>query len=137
MTRKSKYTDNYKRKTGKNPIPFPHFVLENKKEVYFRIISGWPATLTVKPIMREHFPDDYKGYVASDSTWQKLMKKLPPHFMIKKERKIIFLIKGVFPENILLSQYMNHFPEDYQGIVIRCEESFYKMRTKVNNINNT
>ena len=61
MQRKSKFTNEYKKKYGKNPIPFPHIVLDKKKLVYFRIVSGFPATLAVKPIMREHFPDDYKG----------------------------------------------------------------------------
>ena len=137
MTRKSNYTNKYKKKKGKNPIPFPHIVLENKREVYFRIVSGWPATLTVKPIMREHFPDDYKGYIASDETWEKLMKNLPIHFIIKQERKIVFIIKSVFPESLLLKNYMKHFPEDYEGIVVRCEESFYKMRMKANDIKNS
>ena len=79
MTRKSKYTHSYKRKNGKNPIPFPHIVLDHKKEVYFRIVSGFPAILAVKPIMREHFPDDYKGYIASDRIWSKLMDELDPN----------------------------------------------------------
>ena len=74
--RKSKYTSGYKRKYGKNPIPFPHIVLDEKKEVYFRILSGFPATLAVTPIMREHFPDDYKGYIASKECWERLMNDL-------------------------------------------------------------
>ena len=64
MPRKSQFTYEYKKKYGKNPIPFPHIVLDTKKVVYFRIVSGFPATLAVKPIMREHFPDDYKGIIA-------------------------------------------------------------------------
>ncbi len=96
MIRKSQYTDEYAKKYGKKPIPFPYFVLEQKKEVYFRILTGFPASLAVKPIMREHFPDDYKGIIASDETWEKLMKDFPPHFLIKKGKKVVFLIKGVF-----------------------------------------
>tara|TARA_Y100001970_G_scaffold257742_1_gene336895 strand:- start:544 stop:804 length:261 start_codon:yes stop_codon:yes gene_type:complete len=76
MSRKSKYTKGYKRKYGKNPIPFPHIVLDERKEVYFRILSGFPATLAVTQIMREHFPDDYKGYIASNEYWEKLMNDL-------------------------------------------------------------
>ena len=132
MTRKSEYTNLYKSTSGKKPIPFPHIVVEKKKEVYFRITSGWPATLTVKPIMREHFSDDYKGYVASDKTWRKLMKDLPPHFIIEKDKKVVFLIKSIFPEYIILRKYMFNFPKEYKGIVMRCEESFYKMRINVN-----
>tara|TARA_Y100001933_G_scaffold186500_1_gene185494 strand:- start:305 stop:565 length:261 start_codon:yes stop_codon:yes gene_type:complete len=78
MTRKSKYTNGYKRKYGKNPIPFPHIVLEKRKEVYFYITYGFPAILAIKPIMREHFPDDYKGFIASEETWGKLMEELNP-----------------------------------------------------------
>ena len=79
MPRQSKFTNEYKRKYGKNPIPFPHFVLDKKKEVYFRIVSGFPAKLAVKPIMREHFPDDFKGIIASVQKWEKLMKELDPN----------------------------------------------------------
>ena len=76
MTRKSKYTVEYKKGKSKNPIPFPHIVILEKKEVYFRIESGWPASLTVKPIMREHFPDDFTGIIALVQTWEKLMRDL-------------------------------------------------------------
>ena len=76
MTRKSKYTAEYKRGKSKNPIPFPHIVILAKKVVYFKIDSGWPASLTVKPIMREHFPDDFTGIIASVETWEKLMAEL-------------------------------------------------------------
>ena len=134
MSRKSKFTNKYKKKYGKNPIPFPHIVLAKKKAVYFRIVSGFPASLAVKPIMREHFPNDYKGYIASDKTWEELMKNLPPHFVIKKERKVVFLIKGMLPEQLILDQYISNFPDGYEGILVRCEESFYKMRMKENNI---
>ena len=76
MTRKSKYTVEYKKGKSKNPIPFPHIVIWENKEVYFKIDSGWPASLTVKPIMREHFPDDFTGIIASVETWEKLMAEL-------------------------------------------------------------
>tara|TARA_Y100001978_G_scaffold130763_1_gene116921 strand:- start:138 stop:389 length:252 start_codon:yes stop_codon:yes gene_type:complete len=79
MNRKSKYTAEFNKGKSKNPIPFPHVVKWNKKEVYFKIDSGWPASLAIKPIMREHFPDDFKGIVASVKTWEKLMKELDPN----------------------------------------------------------
>tara|TARA_B100001287_G_C22409072_1_gene401552 strand:+ start:362 stop:556 length:195 start_codon:yes stop_codon:yes gene_type:complete len=63
------------------------------------------------------------------------MTKIPPHFIVEKEKKVVFLIKGVFPEDLLLSNYMPNFPKVFKGIVIRCEESFYKMRMKVNSKN--
>ena len=134
MQRKSKFTEKYKKKYGKNPIPFPYIVLHKSKEVYFRIVSGFPATLAVKPIMREHFSDEYKGIVASDKTWKELMKNLPPHFIIKKDNKVVFLVKYISKEKIMLDQYLTNFPEGYTGQLVRCEESFYKMRMKENNI---
>ena len=78
MNRKSKYTTEYKRGKSKNPIPFPHIVILERKEVYFKIDSGWPASLTVKPIMREHFPDDFTGIIATVETWENLMRELDP-----------------------------------------------------------
>ena len=136
MSRKSKFTSEYKKQYGKNPIPFPHIVLDLQKVVYFRIVSGFPAKLALKPIMREHFPDDYKGIIASDKTWKELMKNLPPHFVIRKEKIVVFLVKGIFSEKIILDQYLKNFPKGYKGTLVRCEESFYKMRMKKNNISN-
>ena len=60
------------------------------------------------------------------------MVKIPPHFIIEKKNKVVFLIKGVFPENLILKNYMPYFPQVCKGMVIRCEESFYTMRMKVN-----
>ena len=60
------------------------------------------------------------------------MPKFPPHFIVKKDNKVVFLIKGVFPEQLILKDYMPYFPKAFKGIVMRCEESFYKMRMKVN-----
>ena len=60
------------------------------------------------------------------------MAKIPPHFIIEEENKVVFLIKGVFPENLILKNYMPYFPQVFKGMVIRCEESFYRMRLKVN-----
>ena len=60
------------------------------------------------------------------------MVKIPPHFIVKKENKVVFLIKGFFPQSLILENYMPYFPKASKGIVIRCEESFYKMRMKIN-----
>ena len=60
------------------------------------------------------------------------MALIPPHFIAAKENKVVFLIKGVFPANLILKNYMPYFPKTFKGIVMRCEESFYKMRIKVN-----
>tara|TARA_B100001093_G_C26543511_1_gene891356 strand:- start:563 stop:793 length:231 start_codon:yes stop_codon:yes gene_type:complete len=68
-------TGKYRPQSYKRRIPFPYVVLDEKKEVYFRIVSGFPATLAVTPIMKEHFPEDYKGYIASPESWERLNKK--------------------------------------------------------------
>ena len=60
------------------------------------------------------------------------MKTIPPHFIIENENKVVFLIKGMFPEHLILKNYMPYFPKVFQGIIMRCEESFYKMRMKAN-----
>ena len=60
------------------------------------------------------------------------MPRIPPHFIVEKENKVVFLIKGVFPQHLHLDNYMPYFPKTVKGIVMRCEESFYKMRMKVN-----
>jgi len=59
------------------------------------------------------------------------MPKIPPHFIIHKENKVVFLFKGGLPEHLILENYMPYFPKIFKGIVMRCEESFYKMRVKV------
>ena len=60
------------------------------------------------------------------------MIKIPPPFIIEEDNKVIFLIKGVFPEHLILKSYMPYFPKAFKGTVMRCEESFYKMRMRVN-----
>ena len=68
-------TGKYRPQSFKRRIPFPYVVIDEKKKVYFRIVSGFPATLAVTPIMKEHFPEDYKGYIASPESWERLNKK--------------------------------------------------------------
>ncbi len=60
------------------------------------------------------------------------MTRIPPHFIVEKDNKVVFLIKGFFPEHLILNNYMPYFPKTFKGIVMRCEESFYKMRMKAN-----
>ena len=60
------------------------------------------------------------------------MALIPPHFIAAKENKVVFLIKGVCPEHLLLKNYMPYFPKTFKGIIMRCEESFYKMRMRAN-----
>jgi len=60
------------------------------------------------------------------------MRRIPPHFIVEKDKKVVFLIKGVYPEHLILKNFIPFFPKAFKGIVIRCEESFYKMRMKAN-----
>ena len=60
------------------------------------------------------------------------MAWIPSHFIVEKENKVVFLIKVVFSEYFILKNYMPFFPKVFKDKVIRCEESFYKMRMKIN-----
>tara|TARA_Y100000589_G_scaffold108177_1_gene102799 strand:+ start:827 stop:1015 length:189 start_codon:yes stop_codon:yes gene_type:complete len=59
------------------------------------------------------------------------MPKIPPHFIIEKEKKVFFT-KSIFPEHLILKNYMAYFPEVFKVIEMRFEESFCKMRMKFN-----
>ena len=71
MSRKSKYTGGFRPRKYESRIPFPYVVFDEKKEVYFRIVSV-SFDLAVTPIMKEHFPGDYKGYIASSKCWEEI-----------------------------------------------------------------
>ena len=58
------------------------------------------------------------------------MPKIPPHFIVENENTVVFLIKGFFPKYLILKNYMPYFPKVSKGILMRGEESFYKMRMK-------
>ena len=60
------------------------------------------------------------------------MSKIPLHFIVKKEDKVVFLITGIIQYHLILKKYMPYLQELSKGIVMRCEESFYNMRMKVN-----
>tara|TARA_Y100001978_G_scaffold145748_1_gene130748 strand:- start:917 stop:1108 length:192 start_codon:yes stop_codon:yes gene_type:complete len=60
------------------------------------------------------------------------MPHILPHFIVEKENKVVFLVKGIFPEHVILKNYMPYFPKIFKGMVTRCEERFYKMRMKIN-----
>ena len=55
---------------------------------------------------------------------------LPPHFIIESKKEVVFHIKGGFPTTMAIPAFMKKFPEGYKGVVVRCEETFYKMREK-------
>ncbi len=53
---------------------------------------------------------------------------LPPHFLDKKKKKVVFHIKGVLPVTMAIHTWMKSFPPEYKGVVVRCEETFYHLR---------
>ena len=61
---------------------------------------------------------------------------LPPHFVDEKNKEVIFHIKGGHPITMAISTWMKSFPDEYKGISCRCEETFYKLRAKLNDWKN-
>ena len=57
---------------------------------------------------------------------------LPPHFIDGKNKEVIFHIKGGYSVTKAMSIWMKSFPVDFKGIACRCEETFYKLRAKIN-----
>ena len=75
-----------KKITGRNPrrfrsdntpssFRFPHIVMEDKKEVWVYIASGYPTVLAVPILMKRHYPD-YKSCLCNRETFLKLGGKL-------------------------------------------------------------
>ena len=60
------------------------------------------------------------------------MNQLPPHFIIERKKEVVFHIKGGFSTRMFIPIFMKDFPEGYKASVIRCEETFYRMREKGN-----
>ena len=57
---------------------------------------------------------------------------MSPHYLDEKNKQVVFHIKGGFPTTMAIPKWMKRFPPDYKGVVVRCEETFYKLRAKVN-----
>ena len=57
---------------------------------------------------------------------------IPPHYVDEKNKEVVFHIPGGFPVTLGIPTWMKAFPSDYKGTCIRCEESFYRWRAKVN-----
>ncbi len=55
------------------------------------------------------------------------MKDLPPHFLREKEKEVFFHIPGAFPVPMVDELIQESFP-DYKSVLIRCAETFYRMR---------
>ena len=58
---------------------------------------------------------------------------IPPHYIDEKNKEVVFHIKGGYPVAAMLPSIMSkHFSPEYSCSVVRCEETFYKLRAKVN-----
>ena len=57
---------------------------------------------------------------------------LPPHFIDAKKKDVVFHIKGGHLVTMRIANWMKSFPDEYKGISCRDEETFYKLRVKVN-----
>ena len=57
---------------------------------------------------------------------------LPPHFVDKKNKEIVFHLKGDYPVSIAIPTWMKYCPDEYKGVTCRWKETFYKLRAKVN-----
>ena len=59
---------------------------------------------------------------------------IPPHYIEEKNSEVVFLVKGGFPVTALLGKWMKAFPPEYSCSVVRCEETFYKLRARANEL---
>ena len=57
---------------------------------------------------------------------------LPPYYLDEKNKEVVFHLKGAYPATMAIPVWMKNFPDGYKGLVVRCEETFYKLRAKVN-----
>ena len=57
---------------------------------------------------------------------------LHPYFIDEKNKEVVFHLKGSYPVTMAIPTWMKSFPDEYKGISCRCEETFYKLRAKVN-----
>jgi len=53
---------------------------------------------------------------------------IPPHFLNENKKEVVFHIKGGFPVTKAIPTWMESFPAEYKGVVVRCEETFYRLR---------
>ena len=57
---------------------------------------------------------------------------LPPHFVDEKKKEVVFHLKGTFLVQLAIPACTQPFPEGFNGVTCRCEETFYKLRVKIN-----
>ena len=52
---------------------------------------------------------------------------LTAHYWDKKNKQVVFHIKGGFPTKMAIPMQMKRFPSGYIGVGVRCVETFYKL----------
>tara|TARA_Y100001963_G_scaffold70060_1_gene97550 strand:- start:348 stop:575 length:228 start_codon:yes stop_codon:yes gene_type:complete len=57
---------------------------------------------------------------------------MPPHFIWESKKEVVFHIPGGFPVTLGIPKWMKSFPPEYKGVVVRCEETFYRLRASAN-----
>ena len=57
---------------------------------------------------------------------------IPTHYLDDKNKEVVFLIPSGYSATIGIPKWIRAFSSDYKGSCIRCEESFYRLRAKVN-----
>ena len=67
--------------------------------------------------------DIYKG--SADGMRR---QRIPTYFVLENKKKVVFHIPGAFPVKMGIPTWMKYFPANYKGVVIRCEETFYRLR---------
>ena len=50
-----------------NFIPFPYVVLDDEKQVLFYMPNPYPSVMALSSIMKEKFPEGYRGVVVRDA----------------------------------------------------------------------
>mgnify|MGYP001211028760 FL=1 len=50
-----------------NFIPFPYVVLDDEKQVLFYMPNPYPSVMALNSIMKEKFPEGYRGLVVRDA----------------------------------------------------------------------
>ena len=88
------------------------------------------------------FYSNYKGLVMKSACLFKNLKEdskdeistmtIPPHFIDEKNKEVVFNLKGGYPVTMTIPTWIKSFPDNFKGITCRCEETFYKLRAKVN-----
>ena len=61
------YTENI----NKSGFFFPHIVIEDKKEIWIYVASGFPTTLAVPILMKRYYPN-YESCICNKETFLSL-----------------------------------------------------------------